>query len=579
MFTRSCARTMAAFSLLLAALSNPTLAGDITVNTTADDNLANGSCSLREAMQAQFNGAPHQGCSGATAAGPNVIKFSANGTYSVPVQLADAIAGRALQITGADKQITISCTNNRLFEAELNASLSMDNLTLLGCTSSGAGLAINSKGADLSLTNVTIRNFRTTTAADGAAIAHNGGNLSLTNVVLQGNKIDDGNANTFSGSGGALAVTNVELPKTVNIVNTTFDSNRADRNGGGVYINNNPSLGHSITFTNVVFIGNQAFGNQTQDGGGGAWIQTGSEANDLLLMTAVFFRSNSAENGAGGGLLLANGSRLSYVTPNVPSAGGIFASHFFNNQAKGPAGNDGSGGAIFARGQLTVVQSSFDSNKSVAGSGGAIAFGNNGFEHVLANTTFHGNAAAQNGGAIARLNTSDVLKLINVTIAGNAAGAAGSTSGGGGIYNVSGSSAGISVRNSIVGDSTGTVLGIVNVGGNCVGGVGNLGNNLQFAPNAGCGQPAMTVGDPLLGPLVPATGPNLQVWTLRLDEDGSPALETGDNATCEAGPILRFDATGTPLLRPWGGSRCDIGAFESNKQPGFIFASGFESSN
>jgi CSLREA domain-containing protein len=43
--------------LLLCVLAAPAFAGDITVNTTADDNVANGSCSLREAMQSQFNGA------------------------------------------------------------------------------------------------------------------------------------------------------------------------------------------------------------------------------------------------------------------------------------------------------------------------------------------------------------------------------------------------------------------------------------------------------------------------------------------------------------------------------------------
>lgn len=69
---------------------------------------------------------------------------------------------------------------------------------------------------------------------------------------MPNNTVDDGNANTFIGSGG-LAITNVELPKTVNSVNGLFDRNRADRNGGGVSISNRPPRGHS--FTSVVFQG------------------------------------------------------------------------------------------------------------------------------------------------------------------------------------------------------------------------------------------------------------------------------------------------------------------------------------
>lgn len=57
---------MATASLLLGVLSTPAPAGDITVNTTADGNVANGQCSLREAMQAHSKGAAHQGCAGIT---------------------------------------------------------------------------------------------------------------------------------------------------------------------------------------------------------------------------------------------------------------------------------------------------------------------------------------------------------------------------------------------------------------------------------------------------------------------------------------------------------------------------------
>lgn len=80
--------------VLCLSLAQPVLAGDISVNTTADDNLANSVCSLREAMQDPFNGAPHRGCSGASAAGLNTITLSACGTCTVSVPPADVIAAR-----------------------------------------------------------------------------------------------------------------------------------------------------------------------------------------------------------------------------------------------------------------------------------------------------------------------------------------------------------------------------------------------------------------------------------------------------------------------------------------------------
>lgn len=86
-------------------------------------------------------------------------------------------------MTGSGLQVTIACSANRLSEAESGASLSMGSLTLLGCTTGGGGLAINSKNADLALSNMTIRNFTSNSGADGAAIAHTGGSLTPTRAA------------------------------------------------------------------------------------------------------------------------------------------------------------------------------------------------------------------------------------------------------------------------------------------------------------------------------------------------------------------------------------------------------------
>lgn len=566
---RSCLVAGALITLPYAAAS----AGDIVVNTTNDDNVANTLCSLREAMQAQFRGSAFQGCSGATATGPNVVRFAAGGTYSIASQLADVVEGRALQLTGAGRNVVIACNANRLFAAQANAVLSMDHLTLAGCTTGGSGLAVTSRNADLTLTDMVIRDFVSNTSANGAAIDHSGGPLTVRNVHFRNNRIDDGNPNSSGGSGGAMAISNVGLPDTVTISDSVFEDNRADKNGGAVHINSSPSSGHLIRFSNVLFDGNRAFGDQGQDGGGAIWIQADDEATHDLLISDCVFRDNVAERGMGGALLLANGSRLSYDDAAAPDAGGVFASHFQGNIARGGTDNDGSGGAIFSRGQLTVVQSSFINNNSENGNGGAVAFGSSSFMSVLANVTFQGNSAVRNGGAIARLSNNDAVSLINVTIAGGAAGGVGGV-GGGAIFNVS-SSGGIAAQNSILGGSL-SAGGVTNVGDNCQGAVINLGRNLQYGTGNGCGIPAMRFGNPLLSAPAASEGPNDKVWVMALDADFSSALSDGDNAACQAGPVLRFDATGS-VRRPLNGPHCDLGAFESDAAPEALFRSGFES--
>jgi CSLREA domain-containing protein len=556
-----------------ALLSLQAGAGEIVVNTTTDDNAVNTLCSLREAMSAQFRGSAFQGCTGATAAGPNVIRFSANGTYRAVEQLADVVEGRSLQITGAGREIVITCTANRIFEAEANAVLSIDHLTLAGCNGSGGGLAVNAKNADLSLTDLVIRDFTSTTSANGAAVAHTGGSLTLRNVQMRNNRVDDGNPNTSGGSGGALSISNVSLPKTVEIADSVFANNRADKNGGAVHVSSSPTLGHRIRFSNITFESNLAFGDQGQDGGGALWIQTDDDDVHDFLITDSLFRSNIAERGLGGAIVIANASRVAYDSVDAPDAGGIFASHFQGNVARGATANDGSGGAIFTRGRLTVVQSSFLGNKSERASGGAIAFGSNGYTSTIANTTLQGNAAAKNGGAIARLSNTDAVALIHVTIAGGAAGGAEGSVGGGAIYNVS-NAGGITAQNSILGGSA-TAVGIVNVGENCRGAVLNSGRNLQYGSGNGCGLPAMPFANPQLGAVRAADGPNDKVWVMRIDSDFSPALNAGNDAVCRSGPILRFDASGT-ARRPLVGTRCDLGAHESDAAPDAIFGFGFE---
>jgi len=291
-------------------------------------------------------------------------------------------------------------------------------------------------------------------------------------------------------------------------------------------------------------------------------------------MNACQFISNSAPKGYGGAILLSYNSTLTYqaagqeIPPIISAApplpvpiglvGGIFGSNFAGNSAGGdpngansPNNINGSGGAIYSRGRLTVLQSSFVLNSSSKNSGGAIANTGGGNNPItLGNVTMNQNTAATNGGALA--NFSGSITLLNDTVSGNTAN--GIAPGGGGALWNNGSGTDIQVRNSILGNSS--------AGGNCVGSLTDNGNNLQYTPDTGCG--TLTVGNPNLASASVSPGPNFLVLSMAIQGDHSPAQGTGDEATCEAAPILKFDTTGIPVWRPQGDAACDIGAFESS---------------
>jgi CSLREA domain-containing protein len=220
------------------------------------------------------------------------------------------------------------------------------------------------------------------------------------------------------------------------------------------------------------------------------------------------------------------------------------------------------GGAIYADGTLTVVDSTFSGNSaslggaiavmlgtaniegstfennSSAGSGGAV-FNLVGSVNVE-NSTFYGNSAGDWGGGV--LNDIGALTLTNNTFANNSA------SLGAGIYNSAG---GLAFTNNILANST--------TGSDCYnespyGEISLNVNNLIEAnapsPN-NCGVPLFAV-DPRLGVLA-NNGGFTQTMALL---PGSPAIDTGDDGSCPP-----TDQRG--VTRPQS-SHCDLGAYEQS---------------
>ncbi len=162
---------------------------------------------------------------------------------------------------------------------------------------------------------------------------------------------------------------------------------------------------------------------------------------------------------------------------------------------------------------------------------------NNGTATIL-RSTFFGNTAGSTlygGGGVYNSNGAS-LTINNSTFSGNI-----STNQGGGIYNYY--NANLTLRNTIVANS--------NADSDCYDFTGSTvvsATNTLIEANSNCGIPAITA-DPLLGP--PA-GNGGDTHTLAL-LPGSPAIDAGDDASCEAAGQRDKGHMGT----------CDIGAFES----------------
>lgn len=187
------------------------------------------------------------------------------------------------------------------------------------------------------------------------------------------------------------------------------------------------------------------------------------------------------------------------------------------------------GGAINNyQGTVTIMGSTLSSNTTDQYGGGIF---NNEGAMSIANSTLYDNSAFAGGGIVNYLGT---LTVSNSTLYGNSA-----SFESGGIGNAPGST--LYLENTIIAGSPS--------GGDCV-------NDGILAPNTnnliedGTCSPLLS-GDPLLGTLADNGGPTETMIPLA----GSPAIDAGDDATCEA-----TDQRG--VARPQG-VHCDVGALET----------------
>jgi CSLREA domain-containing protein len=234
-------------------------------------------------------------------------------------------------------------------------------------------------------------------------------------------------------------------------------------------------------------------------------------------------------------LYLPIGSSLTinHLTISDGSVTGNFGAGIFNNGGSltinnstisGNSADLGAGGIYSGAGTLNIWNSTITGNTVSGGSGGGLRIGG-GFVTVM-NSTFSGNSASVSGG---------------------------------GIYQTAGT---LTLNNSIVANST-SGEDCYKFNGNTLSGSNNIIETDSAGANA-CGTTSPINSDPALGALTDNGGPT-QTHALN---PSSPALGAGNVTTCAEilGPNS-LDQRG--VTRPQNG--CDIGAFESNAQPGPSF--------
>ena len=362
------------------------------------------------------------------------------------------------------------------------------------------------------------------------------GNLTLNGLTVRHGRC--GGACTGNGDRGG-GIHSAGGPLTV--TNSTISGNSATDAGGGI------SSGGPLAVTNSTISRNSA------PTGGGIFIGD----NDLNLMSSTI-SGNSAE--LGGGIFTAAG----FAENNVFIINSIFSGNNATN----------SGGGIYNRNFLTVLESTLSGNSATNGGGGIYNY--NGHHLEVIRSTLSGNVAGMGGGIYNDGN----LSIGNSTLSGNEA-----YYYGGGIY----SDGSASIYNSTIVFNTlieGTNLGAGGIDGNVALYNSLVAGNIRLLTSEyrDCSGTIYFEGvslfwdftnctyDPAspgfygtlyslneLGPLQDNGGPT---WTHALIpiEEGSRAIDAGDNTLCASGPIYNLDQRG--VTRPQG-SRCDVGAYEA----------------
>ncbi|MDM8566311.1 choice-of-anchor Q domain-containing protein [Candidatus Halobeggiatoa sp. HSG11] len=365
----------------------------------------------------------------------------------------------------------------------------------------------------------------------------NGNNTINVDLTIDGTT----NNITINGIGDWIFLVNQD--KALTFKNITLDIDGGGSNRGNIDMRNSGTLTlDNVTMTNstpfdlgvmfvtqgtgssapIVNISNSTFTNNTPTGMGSA-ILTMYEGQ-LTIVNSVFDNNGS---------ITSNQNYGGVITLRINASAQISNSIFSNNTS-----TQGFGAAILTRNSanLTIDSSLFYNNTSK--NGGAIAAMDTS-NIILRNSTLYNNTSTvHSGNSVGGIGfyTTSTGKIINSTISGNT----GHSSIAGGLYVAAGTN--IELKNTIISDSTS--------GTDCLNNGTISVNTNNLIEDGTCG--STLSGDPMLNSLADNDG-DTQTMALQV---GSPAIDAGDNGSCESTDqrgAVRAKTTENP---------CDIGAYE-----------------
>ena len=453
-----------------------------------------------------------------------ILDVDAGGT----ITFAPSLAGQAITlqsvlsleksivIDGSSLSSHIKINGNNAFSAFIIPEFLDLSITIKGLDIENSGdSSIFQRSSNLIISDVNFSNNHG--LAYGGAIFVDSGLLNVSGSSFVGN---------LAYTGGGAIGNKGEMTVTASV----FDTNGSGGDGGAIYNESKMDVSDS-TFT-----GNNA------DEGGAIYTTPGTTgAYGSIIQSTV--SNNSAWAGGGianyGMLTITNSSISGNSTVSYYGAGGILNngdgtltvenSTISNNSAP-------SGGGILnlsPTGTVNISNSTISGNSATGANGYGGGISNSGGTLTATNVTLFGNSAAYGGGII-NFGTSTIT---NSTISGNTSENPVISSGG--IFNAGT----LNYANTIIANSTG--------GGDCLNDeqYGVINTNIHNLVEDGSCSASLS-GDPNLGPLADNGGPTYTMALL----PASPAINAGDNDTCEA-----TDQRG--ISRPQG-AQCDIGAFE-----------------
>ncbi len=360
-------------------------------------------------------------------------------------------------------------------------------------------------------------------AAEGGGI-YNASNLTLDHVTVMSNTASNNGGGIYNAgslyaqdslvhynaaSNSGCGLYNVG---TAEFLSTPIEHNyEAMPIGGGIY--NSGSL--RIISSTVAYNSGMAYGNIWNNGG------------TLFLVRSTV--SNGSSTAGGNAIANYNGGWAFLADSQI-----------INNP-----------GAIETMGSTVVITNSVIMSNSTSYYGGGINAVNS--TVVITNSTVSGNVANSGRGGGLSIDSSTV-ELDNVTIANNTAAYYSGGASGGGLYIASGT---VNAKNTIIAGNHDTGSDVHHP--DCSGVLTSQGYNL-IGDTTGCTISGTLTGvitntAPLLGDLQDNGG---ATWTMAL-LPGSPAIDTGDDATCPP-----TDQRG--VARPQG-LHCDMGAYEYQSAP------------